>query len=232
MSTTPPETQQPAPTPPPQDARPEGVSEAEWAALGDPGKQALLRERQRATEAEHALAAARARPTPPPARQPAAPQPPAAPAQPQQQDPTTTTAQPGPQPDMATVIQQAVTAAVAPLQQRLDERDTQDAANAIRTAVVTAAGERFHDPNDAFQGIDLTAITDGQGRADQAKITEQLDKLLEAKPYLAKQVDGRRFAPPGAGPTPGGSTPPIDDRVKDVLGQMQKSTGLPIAPTS
>lgn len=48
----------PAPTAPPAPAgseahpRPDGVSDAEWSALGDPGKAALVRERQRVAAAE------------------------------------------------------------------------------------------------------------------------------------------------------------------------------------
>lgn len=41
--------------------RPEGVSEAEWSALGDPGKAALVRERQRVAELEQQVTAANAK---------------------------------------------------------------------------------------------------------------------------------------------------------------------------
>lgn len=41
--------------------RPDGVSDAEWAALGDPGKAAIVRERHAAAEAQQRLAAAEAR---------------------------------------------------------------------------------------------------------------------------------------------------------------------------
>lgn len=41
--------------------RPEGVAEAEWNALGDPGKAALVRERTAKTEADKALAEALAK---------------------------------------------------------------------------------------------------------------------------------------------------------------------------
>lgn len=54
-------------TPPPEPSpvagpqRPGGVSDAEWAALGDPGKAALVRVRQEAAEAQRALAAEQAK---------------------------------------------------------------------------------------------------------------------------------------------------------------------------
>lgn len=220
MSQTAPENQPPA-TPP---ARPEGISETEWNALGDPGKQAIVRERAARADLETQLAAARARPTPPPGvpvapTQPAAVAPavPAAPPAP---------AAPGAPPDFAAIVQQAVTAAVTPLQQRLDARDVHDAAERVRTAVTTAAGDRFHNANDAFTNIDLNSILDGNGQPDQAKITAALDTVLTQKPYLAKPTDPRRFAAPGVGPTPGPGTAPIEDRVKDVLGEMQRTTGL------
>jgi hypothetical protein len=63
----------PAPSPPAPPAAPEkpdGVTDAEWAALGDPGKNAIVRERQRAAAAEQALAAERARNTPRPPTRP------------------------------------------------------------------------------------------------------------------------------------------------------------------
>jgi len=50
-----------APTQTSAPARPDGVSEAEWTALGDPGKAALVRERTAKTEADKALADALAK---------------------------------------------------------------------------------------------------------------------------------------------------------------------------
>lgn len=215
-------------------ARPDGVSEEEWNALGDPGKQAILRERQARQQAESALAAARARPAPPQqtsspggqttqstATQQTSGNSEASQAG-QQQNPQT----PGTGPDFAAMIQQAVTAAVAPLQQRLDARESQDAAQRVRDAVTAAAGDRFHNPADAFIGIDVASIVDENGQPNDVKIAESLNKLLEAKPYLAKPTDTRRFAPPGAGSTPGGSSAPIQDQVKDTLARMQQATGL------
>lgn len=216
-------------------ARPDGVSEEEWNALGDPGKQAILRERQARQQAESALAAARARPAPPQqtsspggqttqsaATQQSTQQTSGNGEAGQQQNPQT----PGTGPDFAAMIQQAVTAAVAPLQQRLDARESQDAAQRVRDAVTAAAGDRFHNPADAFIGIDVASIVDENGRPNDVKIAESLNKLLEAKPYLAKPTDTRRFAPPGAGSTPGGSSAPIQDQVKDTLARMQQATGL------
>ena len=45
--------------------RPEGVTEEEWEALGDPGKKAIAREREARVQAERERDAARARPAPP-----------------------------------------------------------------------------------------------------------------------------------------------------------------------
>ncbi len=55
---TPPATT-PQPTAAPAPARPDGVSDAEWSALGDPGKAALVRERAASTKAVADLAALR-----------------------------------------------------------------------------------------------------------------------------------------------------------------------------
>lgn len=208
-----PPTPQP-PAPPAQPERPDGVSEAEWAALGDPGKSALVRERGRATAAEQALAAAR---TTPPAPRPAPPTKPADPPK-----------GPDGQPDLAAIVQQAVTAAIAPFQEAEARREAESAASTIRDAVTSAASTRFHDSTDALLHIDLTTLTDGTGRPDQQKISTALDDLLTRKPHLGKVIDPRRQAPPGT-PIGGGvvgSTVPLDDRVKATLARMQQTTGV------
>lgn len=210
----------PAPAPPAPPAAPEkpdGVTDAEWAALGDPGKNAIVRERQRAAAAEQALAAERARNAPRP------PQPP------KPNDPP----KPGPdgQPDMAAIIQQAVQAAVSPLLERDAQREAAEAAARIQTAVMTAAGARFHDPTDALAQVDLSGLTDGNGGPDQQKIETALGDLLTRKPHLGKVVDTRRQAPPGT-PIGGGPTDPsipLDDRVKATLARMQSSAGVKFA---
>jgi hypothetical protein len=199
--------------------RPDGVTDAEWAALGDPGKAAIVRERARATAAEQALAAARTTPKPP-APQPQAPAP-AAPAAGPKGDG---------QPDLAALVQQAVSAAIAPLQEATAQREAEQAATAIRDAVSTSAAERFHDPTDALTQVDLASLTDGTGRPDPQKITAALDALLLRKPHLGKPVDDRRRAAPGTpvGATPG-STAPLDDRVKATLARMQSGSGVKFA---
>lgn len=234
MSQTAPETQPPAA--PAAPARPDGISEEEWNALGDPGKQAIVRERTARADAERQLAAARARPTPPPGT-PVTPAPAAPATAPAQASPPPPATPPGAQPDLAALISHAVTAAVAPLQQRIEGYETQTAAQRVHDAITSAAGDRFHDPADAFKNLDLTGVVDANGQPDGGKVTAALDKLLTDKPYLAKPTDGRRFASPGLGSgatpgaTPGGATPPIGDQVKDVLAQMQKTTGINL-PTS
>lgn len=217
----PPGGQPPPPPAPPSPAghpaaeRPDGISDAEWNALGDPGKAALVRERQRATAAEQALAAARApKPTPP--------------APPKPTDPPKG---PDGQPDWAAMIQQAVQAATAPLLEQQAQRDAEVAAAAIREAVTTAAEARFHDATDALAQVDLAALTDGNGRADQQKITQALDNLLARKPHLGKVVDNRRHTAPGSpvGANGGGAQAPLDDRVKATLARMQQAAGVKFA---
>lgn len=208
--TTPPASP-PSPTAPPEPPRPDGVTEAEWSALGDPGKAAIVRERARATHAEQALAAAR-RPTPRP--------PPTAPPNPDQSTPAVDDKG---QPDLAAIIQRAVDAAIAPMRQADEQREAERAAARITEAVTTAAGTRFHDPTDALTGVDLAALTDGTGRPDEAKITAALDGLLTRKPHLGRPFDGRRHTAPGApvGATGSGAAS-LDDRVKAQLALMQQ----------
>lgn len=215
----------PAPTPPTPPAppatpeKPDGVSDAEWAALGDPGKNAIVRERQRAAAAEQALVAERAKhtPTPPPKSEHG-----------KSNDPPKSSAEG--QPDLAAIVQQAVAAATAPLLEAQAQRDAETAARAIRDAVTTSAATRFHDATDALAQIDLTTLTDGNGQVDQQKVTTALDDLLTRKPHLGKVVDTRRHAPDGT-PIGGGLGPaaPLDDRVKATLARMQASTGVKFA---
>jgi hypothetical protein len=195
--------------------RPEGVSEEEWEALGDPGKAAIVREREARQEAERKLAAAQARPTPP--KNPPAPPAPPAPA-PKADD----------QPDIAGIVQQAVnqavTAAIKPFQEREEQRAVEEAAGKVRTAVLDAAKPLLQDETDAIAHIDLTKVVDDQGQADAAKIKAELDELLKKKPHLAK---GPRIAPLGIG---GGAPPAVTDaeKVKAVLADMQRATGVRI----
>lgn len=224
-------TQPPAPAAPAAPARPDGVSETEWSALGDHGKVALTREREARRQAESELAAARARPTPPPGVT-AAPVTPAAPTAPALQQQAPAQQQTGQAPDIAAIVQQAVAAAIAPFQERDQQREAAQAADAIRTAVTKKATDLLHDANDALVNVDLTTITDGNGRPDPAKIDAALQKLVTDKPYLAKPTDGRRFAAsPAAGATaaPGGAAAgarPLEDRVKDNLAAMNGALGL------
>ncbi|GAA4120513.1 hypothetical protein GCM10022215_24240 [Nocardioides fonticola] len=203
---------------PREPVRPDDIPEEEWAALGDPGQRALVREREARTKAERELAAARARPAPPKSPPTTAPAP-AAPAAP--------AVQPGDQPDITKIVQDAVTTAVAaavkPFQEREEQRDAEEAAARIRSATVDAAKDLLHDPTDAAAHIDLTTVTDGQGQADPAKIQDALKKLIEAKPHLAK-TDGRRYGQPGFGA--GGSTAPLEQRVQATLRRMQEGAGL------
>lgn len=206
--------------------RPDGISEDEWTALGDPGRAAIVREREARQNAERALAASRARPT--------APQP----------DKDKDKAKGGDKPgggsdadkpgdgvDIESIVQRAVAAAVKPFQDRDDEREAQQAADRVVTAVLEAAKPRFHDATDAIAQIDLTTVLDGNGQPDAAKITTAIDELVTRKPHLAKVVDERRHAATDVGPTPGGSTRPLNDRVNDKLSRMQERAGVKFAAT-
>jgi hypothetical protein len=199
--------------------RPDGISEQEWDALGDPGRAAIVREREARQAAERALAASRARPTPPKPNEPPKPAP--------NEPPKGTES--GEQLDVAAIVQQAVAAAIKPFTEREEQREADEAAGRVREAVLNAAKPRFHDATDALASIDLTAVLDGNGQADSTKIQAALDDLLTRKPHLGKVVDDRRFAQPGAGPTPGGSTPPLNDRVKATLARMQERAGVKFA---
>lgn len=198
---------------------PEGVSEEEWNALGDPGKKAIVRERKAREDAERRLAA---RP-PAPAPQPPAPAPGPPAPQPPAPAPSATPGQPGGQ-DLAKLISDAVAAAVAPFEQREQQRAAATAAQQVQDAVVTAARTHLHDPTDALANIDLTKVVGEDGAADTEKIGVELDELLKRKPHLAK--DTRRIAAPGVGPTVGGAQTPMKEQVQSVLADMQRSTGV------
>lgn len=201
--------------------RPEDVSEEEWEALGDPGKQAIVRvrvERDQArsekAEAERKLKAPHARPTPPKTEPPKPPKPPA----------STTT---GDQPDLAALIKDAVDAAVKPFAEAEQRRADEAAASKVRTAVLDAAKAKMQDATDALQ-IDLASVLDDNGAADPSKVAKAIDDLLAAKPHLAKS--DTRYAPPGigGGAPAGGDT---KDRVAGILSQMQRSTGVRVPTT-
>lgn len=217
----PPGAPSPVPVQPQPPERPDIVTEEEWAALGDPGRRAITRERERADAAERALAASRARPAPP--RQDPPKQ------DPPKQDPNPKT---GDQSDLAAIVQQAVQAAVKPFIDAQQQAQAQTAAERVQTAVLDAAKDRFHDATDALANIDLTGVVDDQGRADPAKIKTALDDLVTRKPHLAK-TPGARLAPPGiGGGAPAGVTE--GEKVKAVLADMQRATGvrLPHSPAS
>lgn len=190
--------------------RPEGVSEDDWKALGDPGNAALVRERARATAAEQALAAERAKNIPKPAPKPPDP----APKPDEKPDPN----------DVGELIRRHVEAALTPFRDAEAARQATQAAERIRDAVQSAAKARFHDPGDAITQIDLSSLTDGQGRADEAKVKAALDDLLTRKPYLGKAVDTRRRGTPGSpvGATPNGNAKSLEDRVKEQLALMNR----------
>lgn len=212
-----------------QPTRPDGISEDEWNALGDPGRAALVREREARQAAERALAASRARPKPP-------------------GDDTGKGADQGKDSngsnnsgggksgsgdavDVEAIVQRAVAAAVKPFQDRDEEREAEEAAERVRTAVLDAAKPRFHDATDALAQIDLRTVLDGSGNPDSTKIGEAIEGLITRKPHLAKVVDERRHGQDGVGATTGGSTRPLNDRVSDKLARMQERAGVKFAAT-
>lgn len=221
--------------------RPDGVSEQEWSALGDAGKQAIIRERERANAAERALAASRARPKAPAngagnqgggnTGGQAAGQQQNSGGQGQQQNGNGSgQGSNGQGIDIEAAIQRAVEAAVKPFQEREEQRETETAAERVRQAVIDAAKPRLHDATDALAGIDLASVVNDQGQADPDKVKSALDDLVTRKPHLAKAT--QRVAPPGiGGGAPAGATDA--EKVKAALADMQRATGVrPPAPTS
>lgn len=198
--------------PPAVPERPDGISEETWDALGDPGKQALARERATAEDLRRQLHAAKARPAPPK-------------ADPTKQNPPKADPQAGTQPDVAALIQQAVAEAVKPFQAERDQLRAEQAAQAITTAVTDAAKDRLHDATDALAHVDLATLTDGNGKPDADKIKTAIDALVQSKPHLAKPAV--RQGPLGVGSTPAtGGGVSLDDQVKATLAAMQKSVNL------
>lgn len=197
--------------------RPSDIAEAEWNALGDPGKRAIVRERQRAEAAERALAASRARPAPPKPKDK---------DEPDDKGKGTGVDQDKSKAgeiDVEAIVKQAVEAAIKPFAEREQQRDVQDAAKKVQDAVIEAAKTRLHDATDALTGIDLAGVVNEQGQADPTKITTALDDLIKRKPHLAKTTD--RIAPPGiGGGGPAGTTEA--DKVKAALAEMQRANNV------
>lgn len=195
--------------------RPDGISDEEWNALGDPGQRAILRERERTQAAERALAAARARPAPP-KNQPAPQNQPA--QQPKEPE--------GGTPNIAKIIEDAVAKAVAPFQERDAQRDAEQAVQTIQNTVLDAAKDTFLDPTDALANIDLTQVTDGKGGPDADKVKTALTELLTRKPHLGRTPDGRRYAPPGSPAGAQQTSAPLEAQVQSTLREMQAAIGI------
>lgn len=215
--------------------RPEGVSEEEWNALGDPGRAAIIRERQARQEAERRLAASQARPAPPGGGQGGQGNGQGGAGQSGQNGQNGNgnqgAGQGGQQgaPDIAAIVQQAVADAVKPFQEAEERRRVDEAAAQVRAAVLEAAGARLHDPTDALGNVDLTQVVDANGAVDPAKVTAALDALVSKKPHLAKS--GQRYAPPGiGGGAPAGANE--GDKVKAALAQMNEAAGLRPQPAA
>lgn len=215
--------------------RPDGISETEWSALGDPGRTAIVRERaarqdadRRANDLQRSLQQATAHQTQQQTHQAQHTQ--QQPGQQQEQTQQQPGQQPGPQ-DLQQMIAAAVQAAFQPFTQQQQQAAADRAATQLREAVTTAAQERFHDAGDALGHLKLAELTDASGAADPAKVTAALDKLLETKPYLGKPVDPRRRAAAGSLVGAGGATSSgtVEERASATLARMQRSAGVKFA---
>lgn len=193
--------------------KPEGVSDDEWNALGDPGKQALIRERKARADLEAQLAEARKpKPAPPSSNSDAG----------NQGD-----GQGVPEgDDLEARIAAAVQAALAPVQDAQAQWQADQLASRVRETVTATAATRFHDVADVMPHLDLTQLTDGSGAPDQAKIAGELDRIASEKPHLVKPTYAPRTPMPGAPFGGGAATPSIDDRVKESLSRMQTAAGV------
>lgn len=218
--------------------RPDTVTEQEWASLGEAGKTALNRERERAEAAERALAASRARPGPAGGQQNTQPtaatggsQSAATGGQASVGQAATSGQASTDTPDIAAIIKQAVSEAVQPFQEAEQRRTTEAAVERVRQTVIDAAKPRLHDATDALAGIDLASVVNDQGAADPEKVKSALDDLVTRKPHLAKTTV--RTAPPGiGGGAPAGATEA--EKVKSALADMQRATGVrpPAVPST
>jgi hypothetical protein len=100
---------------------------------------------------------------------------------------------------------------VEAITKEITERVTADSnARLIRAEVKAAAASRLADPGDAPRFIDLTTLkVNDDGEVDAKAITKAIDKLLEAKPYLASKaqpwgdVGGGQHMPPSDDVGPG-----------------------------
>lgn len=82
---------------------------------------------------------------------------------------------------------------------RKDERDKAEArereltGERVRDRIEVAAAGRFNDPTDAYANLSAQGLLPGllrDGKPDETAIKSAVDKLLEAKPYLAKAGQG------------------------------------------
>lgn len=185
--------------------KPEGVTDDEWSALGDPGKRAIVRERERAAKAERELQLLRSQPKP------------VAPKSEPKPEPAK-----GEAPDLAELVRKAVAEAVAPVQQEITSAE-------VKRAVTGLAADRLHDPSDALAQIPVDQLTDDRGYPDPTKIKAALDDLVKRKPYLAKATDDRRRPAPGSFVGGTQSSASLDERKKAVLDRMQQTSGVRIA---
>ena len=89
------------------------------------------------------------------------------------------------------------------------ERDEARAAmtRAVAESVVTAAAAgRLADPRDALALLDISSLTDDDGKVDAVAVTSAIDGLLASKPYLAPAGQRAPAPDPSQGGRPGGAS--------------------------
>ena len=191
-------------------SRPEGITDEEWAALGDPGKRAIERERRANREAQRVLEQTRRELAE--ARKPATQQHSDDKGKGSENNPDKAE-----QPDVAAIVEQAVAAALRPFQ----EQQAATAAQRVQDRAQSLAAALLHNAADAVSFLELSKMVTATGDPDEQAIRDGLAQLVEDRPYLAKPTDGRRAAPgsgQGAG-AGGGQT--IQQRVQAQLDLMK-----------
>jgi|GEM_PF-3022629 len=141
--------------------KPDDVSDEEWSALGDPGKQALVRTKESAKQARQKAADEAAR---------------AAALQAQIDELKNAS-----ESDTEKLVREATEQATKNVTKQANAR-------IISAEVRAQAAGKLADPADAIKFLDLTKFeADDTGAVDEAAISAAIDQLVESKPYLAPQ---------------------------------------------
>lgn len=91
----------------------------------------------------------------------------------------------------------------------------------LELAVIKSVGAKFADPADAALFLDVDSVTDDKGTVDQTALGRAVDKLLEAKPYLAAAGGGTTRVPQGArgGATSNAGDGDMNARIRQAAGR-------------